>query len=569
MRGALLGLRVPGVDDFRRSMALEVGAGGTTICEVEIRRGPETQIRLEPRSFDSIFAEVEGWARVLMGEKAPTDESNVGGELPDWGVSKETIRAIRNMSGLIQTRRKEEGGKSSTSDPAKELAGQYDGKETRELAADIVARMNLSRRLRREISFESGPAETEDALAWLQRTFSEINNGRHPDFTIPARLIITVPTPLLDLPGLDISILDTKGIDQIAQREDIEQNLSDPRAVVVLCSRFNDAPEQACQTLIQRAIEARSPSVAGRVSVLVLHRPEEALAVKDDQGNIAEDAEAGCDLKREQIEIRLAALQVPTMSVRFLNAREDSGDAPEFRGHIEAMVGALRESSRKNLGEIASAVEFLEGNLEEEQTRLAFDHVFKQLLAWMNKHRALGEFQPEVEKGLISQIQSVHWKSVQATLYRRGEWHNLNYYYQLGFGARKLAAKLIGERLDGLNHVVKNLADTPDYADTRPFLGQLLQLIEGLSATHLDRVQDAAKSAFLSTLKEDVAFWDECQAVSGSPYRDKIASRSEEWFRHSARESIRKFLRDQMESNWQEIVKRLGAVLSEFAPPKE
>jgi len=114
-----------------------------------------------------------------------------------------------------------------------------------------------------------------------------------------------------------------------------------------------------------------------------------------------------------------------------------------------------------------------------------------------------------------------------------------------------------------------NLADTPDYAATRPFLGQLLHLIEGLSATHLDRVQDAAKSAFLSTLKEDVAFWDECQSVRGSPYRDKVAARSEKWFRDSARERTRRFLRDQMENSWQEIVRRLGAVLSEFAPPRE
>ena len=57
-----------------------------------------------------------------------------------------------------------------------------------------------------------------------------------------------MPEPIFGSRDLNIRIVDTKGIDQAAERQDIECHFDDPRTLVVLCSRFNDAQKLPCKT---------------------------------------------------------------------------------------------------------------------------------------------------------------------------------------------------------------------------------------------------------------------------------------------------------------------------------
>ncbi len=79
---------------------LETGAGGTTICEVHVKGGPEFGITLQPMS-DSEMSQLVAdfcaakWA-IVMGEQRDNSDT--------VGVSREVERAIRNMSGLSRRR---------------------------------------------------------------------------------------------------------------------------------------------------------------------------------------------------------------------------------------------------------------------------------------------------------------------------------------------------------------------------------------------------------------------------------------------------------------------------------
>ena len=66
-----------------------------------------------------------------------------------------------------------------------------------------------------------------------------------------------LPGPVLSSRELSITILDTKGIDQTAERADLLSHFDDLRTLVVLCSGFPNAPEAPIQTLLRRAREAR------------------------------------------------------------------------------------------------------------------------------------------------------------------------------------------------------------------------------------------------------------------------------------------------------------------------
>ena len=80
---------------------LETGAGGTTICEVHIKSGPEFGISVLPveaselNNMISDFCAVK-WASIRK-------ERSEGSETPE--VGREVERAIRNMSGLVREKK--------------------------------------------------------------------------------------------------------------------------------------------------------------------------------------------------------------------------------------------------------------------------------------------------------------------------------------------------------------------------------------------------------------------------------------------------------------------------------
>src|SRR5262245_24230853 len=136
------GLLKPGENKLDKEIVLETGAGGITLCEVQITQGPRHGLRIEPRTEDSIRKDVEEFAEYLTkatrtetGSNKPTTEEEGDG----LGISKEVVRAIRNMADLTE-RRKEEGGRRIRVDPAKELAVQYP--KPTELAIQILTRMD-------------------------------------------------------------------------------------------------------------------------------------------------------------------------------------------------------------------------------------------------------------------------------------------------------------------------------------------------------------------------------------------------------------------------------------------
>jgi hypothetical protein len=101
--------------------------------------------------------------------------------------------------------------------------------------------------------------------------------------------------------------------------------------VVVLYSTFNQAPSTPVQLLLDHLRNAHGVRVdAGKVSVLVLPRDDEAMAVKDDSGETPIDDDDGCQLKHDQI-LRTQASGDGALNgvpMLFFNAKEDD-ELPE------------------------------------------------------------------------------------------------------------------------------------------------------------------------------------------------------------------------------------------------
>jgi hypothetical protein len=127
-------LRVTNEGPLNKQVVLEAGAGGTTICEVHIKNGPGCGLIVEPRSDEAIKFDVGDFAEYLLRLMKGSSSTQEGDSQEGPGITKEINRAIRNMSGLAETKRKDvTTGRQIRNDPARDLALKYP--EVRELEA--------------------------------------------------------------------------------------------------------------------------------------------------------------------------------------------------------------------------------------------------------------------------------------------------------------------------------------------------------------------------------------------------------------------------------------------------
>ena len=560
----LTGLLKPGEDRLDRQIVLETGAGGITLCEVHICHGPKYGLLIVPRSEDSIRKDVEDFCEYLIKTLRPdsTTAKTMDDEEGDLlGISKEVVRAIRNMAGLTE-KRKEEGGKRVRIDPAKELAQQFP--KTQELAIQILTRMDLLRRNRRDAWYPDDSTQTP--TQWLQQLFADVNNGRHPEFTLPQKIEVVVPDPVFASHDLPIKIIDTKGIDQTAERQDLECHFDDPRTLVVLCSRFNDAPEIAVQTLLQRAKEAGVKDIEPKTVVLVLPRPDEALAVKYDDGIKVEDDLEGYDLKRDQIEMPLKQKGLNALSVEFFNAKADSLET--VRDRLVDKIVQYRADYSKQISRVSEAVESLIENREDEQIRLVFEEIGRRLNTWIDKNRQIEWADLDVQEPLITAISNMRYaNTIKASVRRHGDWSNLDYYHHLAFGTRRIAVTQISGKIRDFKIIVTNLVDDGELAPAKEFLSLVHETLDAAVDDSYRKLQIGGREAFREALEQDIDFWRECESQRGTGYRAAISHITDQQFK-SSYDDAHQLVKNLIVNEWNGVISLLEGMLRESEDPK-
>jgi hypothetical protein len=140
---------------------LETGAGGITICEVHLRRGPGYGLIIEPCTEDEIRHHVTDFANFLLNPAQPVQSVDDGDdESGSPGISREVERAVRAMTGLRRRRaeKKPDGSVIAAVDEARTLAGAVS--DAKALSVEILARMELHKRDRRDIWYSDTVSES-------------------------------------------------------------------------------------------------------------------------------------------------------------------------------------------------------------------------------------------------------------------------------------------------------------------------------------------------------------------------------------------------------------------------
>ncbi len=554
-----LGLEIRDDEMSKSDAVLEVGAGGVTVCEVHITHGPDYGIFIEPMSDAEVRREVGEFANLI---KSPpqTDQDS---EEP-IGTSKEIERAIRNMSELIKIRHmfKEKDGKTrrETEDPVEQLADVATNADA--LAVEILARMNLADRNKRELWY-SPTENASDPLDWLKQNFRSLNNGRHPEFSIPRRMEIITPDPILNEKSLSIRIIDTKGIDGNARRGDIENLFGERNTVSILCSDFNSVPSPSVQQLLKRASDVGYGNIKNKAAILGLPKHNEALAVKDDDGTPAEDAEDGYYMKGEQAANRLASLGTPSVPVEFFNAFDD--DPERLRSFMLERVRKLRNRNADELKQIIEDARELVDNYEREQNLETQRVVARQLNTWLINNRTVDlSMAPGFEQSLMDSISVVHASTLRASVRREGDWHNLDYSHELSFGARLAAVRVVSSKRDELTAITNYLLQDSESDGTSGLVRQVQRVVDTGVAELYGKCALAGEVHY-GYLKQDSNIWHKSDREwgRGPGYKGRVSKHHTVWFNDWLSEHSRSRIADLIEEEWTSSLDRASAILDD------
>ena len=561
-----LGLEVTDAKTGTPTAALEVGSGGTTVCEVHIVEGAEYAVRVEPLSEREIRREVREFC-IMLKEPPAVSEDDASAPI---GTSKEIERAIRNMSGLTRKSRTvmdpDGRRRRETEDPAQKLVEA--AKNVDELVVEVLALMKLDARTRREIRYT--PASADGArLVWLKERFMDVNNGRAAEFSIPRRIEVVTKERILDDKSMTVRVIDTKGIDANSQRADIETLFGEPNTVSVLCSPFNSTPSPSVQNLLTRAKAGGYGQIEYGAAILGLPKHDEALAVRYDDGTPVEEAQEGYELKRLDAENKLTSIGVPNVSVEFFNALSD--DPESLRGFMLNAVERLRRQRAAVLEETVKGARSLLDNFEREQSMTVHRDAARRLTVWLRGKGNLDLQQPlAVERSLMQSINSVPPSSLGASVRREGEWYSLEYSHELAHGARVAAVNAVQSKLVSFQSVADNILDDTQMEEARGFVQQASRVVEsgaetlyqkcGLSGTEIHRYMKSAPSLWLNSDYE----WGR-----GPGYRGRVAKHHSNWFEGPVAASRQNEIRDLIIQEWAETMGRLSRILNEVLDESE
>ncbi|WP_316166755.1 MULTISPECIES: helix-turn-helix transcriptional regulator [unclassified Bradyrhizobium] len=552
------GLELPSAKGMPNAV-LETGAGGITICDVHVRKGPGYGLIIEPCSEDEIRHHVMDLANSLLNPAKVSDNEDDEAGTGSPGISREIDRALRSMTGLRRRRseRKPDGSIIPASDDARDLAVSHP--DAKALSVEILARMELHRRDRRDLWHDA--ATGKPPLVWLQENFEKINNGRHPEFTVPKRIEVVVPVDILGDQTAEITLIDSRGIDDLAARADLEQHFDDPHTLVMLCTLFAQAPSTEVRQLLTRAKEAGVRTLGTQAAILALPRAGEALAVKF-EGELAQSDQEGYDLKGDEVRLKLHALGLDHLPIAFFNSATDEPE--NLRAFIAARIEAIRESHRATLREIVAGAKDLLANYEKEQAAETMRAAGRRLSIWLRDNTDLPRSSSRrVHDSLMSTTRAAHWKTIYATISRRGGWPNLDYAHQLSHGARRIATQIVEAKIEAFKTLAGNIISDEELVEAHDLAKQAVRALESGFDEMIRNAQLVGESIYADDLREDLEFWRTCSAIEGRGYKDRVNQQNQHWFDEKRHGEAEARVMDLVAQKWGEAVTEVRALLPE------
>ena len=535
--------------DGNGNEVLQTGSGRTTVCEVEVRESNRVSIEIEPYSNEEIEKYLEEFHMHIENKT-----SNKTSQSESFTLSSEIERALRNMLEL-KIRRFMENGKRKRVDDAVELYNKCNSKD--EFYQELLHRIDLANRTTTELV-----ATTSDYKEWIRSNFEDINNGKNKNISLPKKIIININESPVKIPKINLSVLDTKGVDETANRQDIESRLKDSRTISVICTSFNDAPDRVSTDILRYMKDSGlTKYISKRIIIFVLDKKGEAESISDLRYmDITEDMELkeiGREIRKEQIEGSLKnSLGLEDIDIVFFNSKEDGTE--ELMSILTNKVLDLRKEHENQVELIIELVDEIEKQIDTKLSSEAFQTIKNSVSVWIkeakNIHCNLKKNFSHISKIILDK--GTHPSSVRACVNRRGEWYSLDYYKILSDDSRYQSVKAFDESKNELSHIISNMLKQESLKYQKSTLISIQNVLEKRVEEIYEEAYAMGACVYEDDLYEDDNLWSNMiwEWGKGPGYKNRIANITEQWFLNQDYDAFDKEKSNILNSMWQELL---------------
>jgi hypothetical protein len=423
-----------------------------------------------------------------------------------------------------------------------------------QVVAEVLTRMKLEIRTEAQMILSES---AEGSIEWLATNIAKINYGQHPSFSVPQRITVLLPLQALRETPYRLSVIDTKGVEGTTQRSDLKAQIDDPRTVVVLCSKFSDAPGPTPMSIMREIIDSGADALdAERICLLVLPRDDEALKIIDDSGGNPATVEDGYAVRESQIEQQFATEGLPSIPVNFYNVGAE--DPTDVWGWLTSMIDRVRSNKVIRIQRFVGAAHDLVTNSDIAKSRQARIAISTTIENVANRFNELPDVVRPAHANLVTEAKKAHQSSIAASVNRRGKWNNFNVPHILGVGVRADANLRtrdsfirIDEQIEGLKSVYGHLLDI------QQLLESLQDDVKEWKQEFLTKAALTGRVSYSPYLEGATELWAACEERygNGSGYRIDISNIFQTHFEedeHALRARDR--VNSALEKSWRTIV---------------
>lgn len=534
---------------LRRNSVLATGGGRTTVCEVHISKSARAEnsivLSIEPVSLDDMQREIRVYAEDVWQRKNTLQKDSTYADI--GGDGQEVQRFIRNMTGYADKQEDITVNGTRTRRTIRSFEeAALDFKEPEHFVAHMVMRAELAGRTQTEWIL---PAASDQTMADLKKLFDTLNQGEQAQALLPKKITISTADTL---PGsdenFDVELIDTRSLDGgIESRGDLQECLRNPRALFVLCSSFNDAPNDSTRAILRAmANDVRFRSATAR-SVLLLVDIDNAASVNDaggerEYGQMLKVDEAMQALRGSNLDSGLTVEQLIAFDVlqddrtrliqkldqrlRQLHKNEENALAlllQEASDFIQHCHDALRPSL---VAEIESSIKI----------------VLSEKLPNVDTDGGLGSPLSDPMSGLYTAIEQSHPASrVFASCRRAGKFRNLDLYAATRAYASGEASLWIAALLTPVEQKLTELGTDPRYAIAKDVIYRYQRAFILMTSEVVNDYATAIGSEietllFVSSNDRDspsARMWADCCAEwgKGDGFKTKVIGHLKSWAR--------------------------------------
>ncbi|WP_144028091.1 hypothetical protein [Paenibacillus sp. 32352] len=248
---------------INQPLLLKTGSGRTTVCETKIiPNSNKSYIEIEKVESDEFEKYLNEFCKWLDGEVSD--------------FSEEESRVIKNMCEIPL--------KLKTSDEVNEFLKSLTDNKFNYLLNTIAYKERVD-------TVFNFPHDENDFNVWLKNTYESINDGKIKSCPMPSKILVYICEDdlKLNLPEFIDSVIDTRGIDGVGERSDIQKYLTLNNSISLMCDEVNGfGGNESILSILKQVLIKENKDIKYRTILLGLEKGRELDNITDFEGNRSE-----------------------------------------------------------------------------------------------------------------------------------------------------------------------------------------------------------------------------------------------------------------------------------------